>query len=122
MSRFTAGRLNYEYTATVTKVVDGDTVHLDIDQGLDNNRKINCRLYGLNAPELRTVAGPPARDHLAKLLGWSETVKPQVYIRTIKDRTEKYGRYLVTIFLTTAMSESVNDRMIRDGHAVAYYP
>jgi endonuclease YncB( thermonuclease family) len=45
----------YEYKATVVKVVDGDTVDVDIDLGFDtwlHNQRI--RLYGIDTPECRT--------------------------------------------------------------------
>ena len=113
---------DYQYLARVLRVVDGDSVHLEVDQGLDHLQKLKVRLYGINAPEMRTADGPPARQHLIGLLGWSTTNTPTVFIRTIKDRTEKYGRYLAWIFPTASMDVSVNDQMIRDGHAVAYYP
>lgn len=113
---------DYQYLARVMKVLDGDSVHLEVDQGLDHLQKLKVRLYGINAPELASAAGPPARQHLIGLLGWATTTIPTVFIRTIKDRTEKYGRYLALIFPTITMDVSVNDQMIRDGFAVAYYP
>ncbi len=45
----------YEYKATIVKVVDGDTVDVDIDLGFDtwlHNQRI--RLYGIDTPECRT--------------------------------------------------------------------
>ena len=44
----------YEYNATVTHVVDGDTMDVTLDLGFDilyNNR---IRLVGINTPESRT--------------------------------------------------------------------
>ena len=45
----------YEYKATIIKVVDGDTVDVDIDLGFDvwlRNQRI--RLFGIDCPESRT--------------------------------------------------------------------
>ena len=45
----------YEYNATVTEVVDGDTIVIDIDLGFDvifTNQKV--RLLGIDTPESRT--------------------------------------------------------------------
>ena len=45
----------YEYKVRIVKVVDGDTVDVDIDLGFDvwlNNQRI--RLYGIDTPESRT--------------------------------------------------------------------
>lgn len=78
----------YEYAASILKVVDGDTVHADLDLGLDARMRTTLRLAGINAPELSTQAGPPARAFLQYLLA---TGGPLV-VRTVKDKREKYGR------------------------------
>ena len=81
---------------------------------------MTLRLAGINAPELATPEGPPATEHLRALLGWSG----DLVIRTVKDRKEKYGRYLATIWAVDdggwTDHASVNDLMIADGFAVAY--
>jgi len=76
-------------------------------------------VYGINAPELTTEAGKAARAHLIGLLGWTPEARPQVVVTTIKDRTEKYGRILVTIILA---GRDINAAMVADGHAVRYLP
>ncbi len=48
----------YTYGATVTRVVDGDTIHADVDMGFDLRQKMKLRLAGLNTPEVRC----PERD------------------------------------------------------------
>ena len=47
--------MNYEYNAKVTKVIDGDTVEVDIDLGFNTilaNQSV--RLLGIDTPESRT--------------------------------------------------------------------
>lgn len=85
----------YEYTATVLRVVDGDTVWLDIDLGMDTYTRKSIRIYGIDAPELSTEAGKEAKVAVQKLL----PVGSLVLLHTIKDHKEKYGRYLGEIFL-----------------------
>jgi len=94
----------YQYNAVIRKVVDGDTVEIDIDLGLSawvHNEKI--RLYGVDTPEVYGVKkGSPEWELGNKS---SEFVKNylvennQVIIETIKDKREKYGRYLALIFI-----------------------
>jgi micrococcal nuclease len=111
----------YQYRATVLRVIDGDTVHVDLDLGCDVHQRMTLRLFGINAPEMRTPEGPAARDHLIRLLGLVEGLGfPVVVVDTIKDRREKYGRYLAV--LSTIDGLNVNERMILDGHAVPYHP
>jgi micrococcal nuclease len=108
----------YEYSGTILKVVDGDTVHAELDLGLDVRLRTTLRLAGINAPELSTKAGPVARSYLQGLLA---SERPLV-VRTVKDKREKYGRYLAWIFKGGVGDVSVNEQMIEAGQAVAYNP
>jgi hypothetical protein len=45
------------YQAKIVEVVDGDTFDLMIDLGFNNFTKQRMRLYGIDAPEMRTQAG-----------------------------------------------------------------
>lgn len=108
----------FQYRALVTAVYDGDTCTADIDLGLGIwVRGEKLRLHRINTPELRGVdeaRGKAARDHL-KLLVEGKTV----LLQTIKDRREKYGRYLAEIWLEqpNAAALNVNDTLVATGHA-----
>lgn len=105
----------YEYAAKILSVHDGDTCTALVDLGFRISQEMPLRLLGIDAPELsQKPAGQDARDHLRALIDGK-----QVTVRTEKDRTEKYGRYLATIFVG-GDTMSVNDKMIRDGHARTY--
>ena len=106
----------YQYKATITKVYDGDTITADIDLGFNTwRRNEHLRLDGIDAPEMRggdPAAATAARDALAdRILG------KELVICTIKDRQEKYGRYLVRIYIG---DELINDWLVNAGHAVPY--
>lgn len=103
----------YEYAATLVRVVDGDTIWVDLDLGLDIHHSIDLRLAGINAPEHNTAAGQAAKGHLIELLN---RAGPMI-IATQKDKQEKYGRYLAVV---TMGGVNINDAMVADGHAVAY--
>lgn len=116
-----AGPAVYEYAATVVAVHDGDTVTLAVDCGLRVAVTDKFRLYGpdpagregLDAPELGTPEGEAARAFLAGLLAsWGPTVR----VRTVKDRKEKYGRWLAVV-LDPATGASANQLLIDAGHA-----
>ncbi len=107
----------YEYQARIISVYDGDTVNAEIDLGLETHRLIKIRLYGINAPEMvgeTRMAGLTARDALR-----ARILDKTVIIHTIKDRTEKYGRYLGEII---DGGGNVNNWMVDSGHAVTYLP
>jgi micrococcal nuclease len=103
----------YEYTARVIRVVDGDTLWLDVDLGFDVARKDSFRLWGINAPEHGTPEGDAATQWLKDQLAGLETVR----VATQKDKREKYGRYLATLWVG---SRCVNTDMVEAGHAVPY--
>jgi endonuclease YncB( thermonuclease family) len=116
----------YEYACTGDPsprdplgVVDGDTLNVIIDLGCDISVRTTLRLYGINAPELSTQAGKDAKTWTIQ---WFVEHCPakQFTIKTVKDKTEKYGRYLATI---TAPDGAVfNDDIVAAGHAVPYFP
>jgi micrococcal nuclease len=102
----------FEYTARLIRIVDGDTVELDIDLGFDVHQRHAVRLAGVNAPEHNTPDGAAATAWLTQALGNHPLV-----IRTHKDQAEKYGRYLATIWVGDT---NINDALVAAGHAVAY--
>jgi micrococcal nuclease len=110
------------YVKKVSKVVDGDTIDVDIDLGFDISFSSRVRLAGIDTPESRTT------DKMEKALGLEakaylkheiEAAK-SVVIKTEKmDSSEKYGRILGWVFLDGA-SVSLNEKMIADGYAWGY--
>ena len=87
----------FEYNCTIVKVIDGDTVDVDIDLGFGVwLKKQRIRLYGIDTPESRTrdleekkyglVAKSFVLAHLP--LGSTRT------LTTVQDKTGKYGRIL----------------------------
>lgn len=107
----------YQYSATCDRVVDGDTVYLIVDLGFNLTAKLDFRLAGINAPELHGAT----HDAGLKSKQWLEhrITSQQLTIETQK--TDKYGRWLVTIFVTSeGMVKSINDEMVELGLAVVY--
>ena len=87
----------FEYNCTIVKVIDGDTVDVDIDLGFGVwLKKQRIRLYGIDTPESRTrdleekkyglFAKAFVLAHLP--LGSTRT------LTTVQDKTGKYGRIL----------------------------
>lgn len=113
----------YEYKAEVIKVVDADTVDVLLDLGMDVQIHQRLRLYGINAPEVSTQAGKDARDWLRQYLVPGDTV----IVKTIKDRREKYGRYLADIQAAPkawpgVLPIDICAELLKAGHAVPYNP
>ena len=111
----------YEYKCKITRVVDGDTVDIDIDLGFGVwLHKERVRIYGIDTPESRT------RDKIEKRFGLlaKEFVKQfvkgsSVILRTQKyDAKGKFGRILGDIVVD---DKSLSETMIQEHHAVAYH-
>jgi micrococcal nuclease len=105
----------YTYSAEVIKVVDGDTVDLDIDLGFHVTISKRVRLLLINAPERFTELGKRSTEFLAKTLPAGSTVT----VKTQLDQDDKYGRVLAEIFTADQIS-SINKLMIDSGHAEYY--
>lgn len=109
----------YTYKAAVTRVVDGDTVIVDIDLGFGVwLRDQSVRLAKINTPEIKgstRAAGLAAKDFLSKLI-----LNKWVEIRTEKGQ-EKYGRWLGTIMIEEDKSLiDINHKMVVEGYATIY--
>jgi micrococcal nuclease len=110
------------YVKKVSKIVDGDTIDVDIDLGFDISFSSRVRLAGIDTPESRTTdkmektLGLESKDYLKKAIDASKTV----VIKTEKmDSSEKYGRILGWVFLDGS-DVSINQKMIDDGYAWGY--
>ena len=106
----------------VNKIVDGDTIDVDIDLGFAVSFTQRVRLAGIDTPESRTT------DLKEKTLGLEvkEKIKKEIaaakdiVIKTEKpDSSEKYGRILGWLFLDGS-TISLNQRLIDEGYAWTY--
>lgn len=112
----------YEYRTKVSRVVDGDTVDVDIDLGFGVwLRKERVRLLGIDTPESRTrdreekKYGLAAKEFLKKALGTSPILK------TTKDGKGKFGRILGEFIVEVEDNKiNINQLLVDNYHAVQY--
>jgi micrococcal nuclease len=116
----------YEYRCKIIKVVDGDTIDVDIDLGFGvwlNKQRI--RLNNIDAPEVRTTDktekffGNLAKDRVKNLL----PVGSYHVLRTTlddngQDATGKYGRILGEIVMGET---TLNEMLVDEKLAVRYH-
>jgi len=119
----------HEYRCKIVRVVDGDTVDVDIDLGFGVwLKKQRIRLYGIDTPESRT------RDKEEKVYGLKakaflkDQLKNGATLKTYKDGKGKFGRILGEFIVESegydgmmTVVHNVNKLMIEKHHAVAYY-
>ena len=114
----------YEYKVNILKVVDGDTVDVDIDLGfgvwLRNER---VRIVGIDCPESRTsdriekVFGEAAKQRVTSLLSSEATLISQIS-KMGENMKGKFGRILGDF--KTINDQVISTTLMEEGHAVAY--
>ena len=110
----------FEYKCEVIKVVDGDTVDVNIDVGFSIFHKARVRMYGMDTPESRTRdLDEKARGLISKQFILDKVANAkEIVIKTQKDGKGKFGRVLGKIFID---GENINQSMIDQSLAVEYY-
>jgi micrococcal nuclease len=113
-----------EYKVKVLKIVDGDTVDVDIDLGfgivLTDER---VRIVGIDTPESRTsdkvekVFGLASKNRLKELLE-KEAILITFDDKNGEDMKGKFGRVLGDF---KCGDKTVSQVLIEEGHAVPYY-
>jgi micrococcal nuclease len=113
----------YIYRCKINKVVDGDTVEIDLDLGFNMmliNQKV--RMSGIDTPESRTSnSEEKARGMLSKKkLSEKLPVGSWQKIQTMKSDSndDKFGRILGVFIMEDGMS--LNQWMIDNNYAVLY--
>uniref|UniRef100_UPI00321804D6 thermonuclease family protein n=1 Tax=uncultured Draconibacterium sp. TaxID=1573823 RepID=UPI00321804D6 len=110
----------YKYKATISRVVDGDTMDIDIDLGFKITTHQRIRLQGINTPETYNVKkdseeykkGTLAKEFVIQRI---TTNNNEAIIETEKD-TGKYGRYIATVWLADN-PVSLNQELVDKGFA-----
>jgi micrococcal nuclease len=120
----------YEYKCKVLRVVDGDTVDVDIDLGFGVwLKKERVRIMGIDTPESRTrdkvekKFGLASKARLKSLLGKDPVLKTQVSKKG-EDMKGKFGRILgdFTVYDSNVDAwRPVTQILVEEGHAVPYF-
>jgi micrococcal nuclease len=120
-------KVSYVYRAQVLDVLDGDTLLILIDQGMHNQRREKLRLARVNAPEMSTPEGEPAKVYATRWVhggaanaladGWPFIVATAK--ATGSPGIDNYGRYLCEIWRLDT-GENLGDDLLRSGHAKIY--
>jgi len=114
----------YEYKCKIVKIVDGDTVDVDLDLGFGVwLRDERVRIMGIDTPESRTsdkvekIFGLAAKERLSSLLGADATLLSQVKSNG-ENMKGKFGRILGDF--KTINGDTITTKLMEEGHAVAY--
>ena len=99
------------FPAKVLRVLDGDTMSLDIDMGFETHRFETVRVDGVDAPELKTIEGRKVKETVRALLEGKDV--------TFEDHgKEKYGRRLGSLIFE---GQDFGQHLIKNGMAKEYH-
>jgi micrococcal nuclease len=111
----------YFYKGNITRIVDGDTMDVMFDLGLEIYTSHSVRWNGIDTPEtyrpsseLEREAGKLVTEYLKNLI-----LDKTVYIKTTKD--SKYGDYLGDVYWNEEDLVTINNFLITEGLARPYF-
>jgi len=120
-----APEVSYTYAAELVRVIDGDTVELDVDLGFGHwLRGQIMRLHGINTPETRTrdleekAKGKAATEWLRNRLNGEEIVVQSIQNKNSASH-DSFGRWLAVLFVD---GKNINKELVETGHAEIYAP
>ena len=114
---------HYAYVAEVDRVIDGDSIHVNVHCGFGHERLETLRLRAIDTPELSTHAGQRARQFVTDELAELD------FVVITTTRRDKYRRYLAEIFYLPGESDPevvlrkgvfLNRRLLEERLAVRY--
>jgi len=116
--------MTYQYRATITRVIDGDTYECTLDLGFGFKiEKARIRLYGVNTYEVRgkdrekgLLASQAAAEWILKAPNNIVTVTSH---KTGRKMLDSFGRYLFEVINPNTL-ESLGDYLLREGHGVDF--
>lgn len=110
----------YSYRVENIRVIDGDTVEVDIDLGFGVwLKKQKVRIYNIDAPEMRSkddeekLFGLAAKKKLEELLSLSDDIT----LKSFQDVRGKYGR-IIGDFIIYDLVGTCAEALCAEGYAV----
>lgn len=112
---------NYTYKAHIKRIVDGDTIDVELDIGFNLCFKTKLRLSGVNTPELKSK-NPVEREkaEAARAYVESQLLDKTVFITT--EKSDAFGRYLAVVYLERDDGTwyDFNQVLLTNGYAINY--
>ena len=99
----------YEYNCELVRVIDGDTIVLDIDAGFSITVRKHVRVLGIDTPEMRGPERTAGLEATMKVTRWLAGRQLTVFT----EKADSFGRYLGDIF---GNGESLTDWLLGMGY------
>ena len=113
----------FDYRCKLLRVVDGDTIDVNLDLGFNVWHKARVRMLGIDTPESRT------RNLEEKAMGLASKARLKALLKGNKVEIEcskekgKFGRVLGIVWATDKEGNrtNCNDQLCAEGHARPYF-
>lgn len=105
---------DYVRKAKVVRVVDGDTLDIDIDLGFGIQRRERVRLARVDCDERFTEKGKEATAYLNNQFHFVKDVT----IQSGKNPRDKYGRYIAEVW--NDVGQNISDLLLKEKLAILY--
>ena len=109
------------FPARVLRVVDGDTLDVELDCGFHTTRLERLRLLGVNAPERKAPtreAGDAALDATVRWIAWNSPIGVKWPLVVETSKSDAFGRYLAVVYGEGDVS--LNDALLAQGVVEVY--
>lgn len=109
------------YPCKITRVIDGDTVSIQVELGFGLVNSFRGRLAGLDAPEVRTRDAEEKHNGLLSKARLEQLCNQAIEMQCfVEKKQDKYGRYVVTLYgryEKDTVFQNINTMLIAEGHA-----
>lgn len=112
----------YTYKAKLVRVINGDTLDIEIDLGFDIIIKQRLKLYGINTPDSRSTNVTTKQKGLDVKQRLMDLLTKEFKVETMLNKRGKYGRILGKVYIVDENDNEVciNELLVDEGLAVRY--
>jgi micrococcal nuclease len=111
----------YTYKAKLVRVINGDTLDIEIDLGFDIIIKQRLKLYGIDTPDSRSTNVDIKQKGLDVKQRLMDLLNKEFKVETILNKRGKYGRILGKIYVVVDNNEvCINELLVDEGLAIRY--
>lgn len=108
----------YVYPATVTRIIDGDSIEVNLDLGHHLYKKdADIRLLGINTPEVRGEEKELGNVAKAKL---EELIPVGTAVVVYSAKLDSFGRMLADVWIKDQYGRTVSQILVDQGYAIAW--
>ena len=113
----------FDYRCKLTRVVDGDTIDVNLDLGFNVWHKARVRMLGIDTPESRTRNLEEKALGLASKARLKELLKGKIVEIECSKENGKFGRVLGIVWATVKEGNRINcnNQLCEEGHARPYH-